>query len=1546
MSSRDELMERRKRLSPEQRARLEQRLRGEAAPRAAEPTIPRRAGNGPAPLSFAQQRLFVIQQLEGQSPIYNVAARLSIRGPLNVEVLRRAVEEISRRHEVLRTRFLQRGGEPVQEVLADARPVFQRVDLGAVPPAEREARLEELSRREATHPFDLEHGPLLRVTVVRLGAEEHALCFVVHHIVWDGWSNGILLRELSALYQAFLRGEPSPLPVLPIQYADFTLWQRAHLSGAVLEGHLEYWRKQLQGAPAQLELPTDRPRTQASSAAGAAEPFALPAPLTAALKRLAVAENTSLFAVMLAAFQALLGRYSGQDDVLVGTAVANRREELEGLIGFFSNTVVLRGRLSGDPSFRELVSRARQVVLDAQAHQDLPFDRLVTELRKERGASGSPLLQVFFGLQAAAETSLGDGLRIGQVEEIHTATRAFELSLLAHESPDGVSGILEYGTDLFDADTIRRMLGHYLALLRAAVERPELPFSALPLLSAEEHAWFLARNATERPYGDECLHALVERQAARAPDAVAVVFEGQTLTYGELDRRANRLARALRELGVGPDARVALCLERSLELPVALLGTMKAGGACVPLEPGYPRDRLQQMLEDAEPRVLVLQRHLEDRLPPNGLPTVYLEPGWGTGAGDEATPPLPVVDPDNLAYVLFTSGSTGRPKGVQIPHRGLSSQMRWMEEVFTLGPADAGLVKGSLSFAPTVCELFAPLAAGGRVVLAHPTRGQDAPSLCQLIAEQGVTTVEMVPSLLDVVLNDPASAACQSLRHVFSGGEALTRALERRFHERWPHARLHNLYGPTEASSAVTWWPSTPADEGARATVPVGRALANATVYVLDSRMEPTPLGVVGEIYAGGPVLTRGYIRAPAETARRFIPDPFSRTPGGRLYRTGDLGRYLPDGTVEYVGRADHQVKIRGVRIEMGEVEAALRRLPAVHDAVVVAWNRGERPDDLHLVAYVVPAPGANASAAELRRLLGAVLPEHTIPGYFVVMDALPLTPNGKVDRRALPPPAAEPAREQAVPPATPMERTVLALWEEVLGVTGTGVEQGFFDVGGHSLRATALLARLREQLGVEVSLRTFFDAPTVRALSRHLEQARASGKSSPPPPRPVPRDRPLPLSFPQEAVWRSERDNPLGNCIAAYARLRGPLDVEVLRRALEEIVRRHESLRVLVDASGPEPVQRIAPPAAFELPVVDLGPLPPAEREAEAARRASAMRASTFDLTRAPLLRGELVRLGAEEHHLLLTVHRLAFDGSTLALLVGELGVLYEAFLAGRPSPLPPLPLQYPDFALWQRKHLGGTALEQALARDRARLTGARLVRLPTDRPRPEHPSPGGDARLIRMPGTLTAGLQALGAREGVSLYATLLTGFLTLLHHETGETDLCVASPDADRPYRELEGLLGRFANVLVVRASLEGDPTFLEALRRVNAAVAEAQENGRHTPHHRLAEALYPGERSTETPLEAITFNYLSQFERPLDELRFGGLLIEPFPPAEARSKSELTLNLEGSAQALTADLLYRTDLFTEQTILRLLHRYQTVLGNALARPGARLSELRAT
>ncbi|MGA4260043.1 amino acid adenylation domain-containing protein, partial [Ralstonia nicotianae] len=1331
------------------------------------PAITAADRGAPLPLSFAQQRLWFLAQMEGGSEAYHIPVGLRLKGELDEDALRRALDRIVARHEALRTRFEVQEGQAVQRVAsADVGFALDCVDLQGQ--ADREQALATLSEREANTPFDLAHGPLIRGRLVKLGEHEHVLLITMHHIVSDGWSQGVLARELGTLYEAYRSGGEDPLPALPIQYADYAVWQRRWLEGGELQRHGTYWEQALASAPTLLSLPTDRARPAQQDYAGGSVEVAFDETLSAGLRKLSQRHGTTLFMTVLAGWSALLSRLSGQDEVVVGSPVANRtRSEVEGLIGFFVNTLALRVEVSG-ATVSELLGRVKAKVLEAQAHQDLPFEQVVERVRPVRSLSHSPVFQAALswlnteavGLSLELEGLTIEGVGAGQ------AAAKFDLTLELRETSEGLTGSLDYATALFDRETIERYLGYLHRLLAAMVENDSQEVSRIALLDEDERVRLLESwNETAAAYPDaSTIQGLFEAQVRRTPEAIAVEHEGRQVSYAELNARANRVAHALIGLGVGPDARVGLCAERSVELVIGLLGILKAGGGYVPLDPSYPQDRLTNMLEDSAPVAVLAQSNTREQLGALSVPVLDLD---GPLEEAEHDPQVTGLEPHHLAYVIYTSGSTGRPKGVVVEHRNTVNFLAWAACAFPPASLARTLFSTSLNFDLSVFECFAPLTTGGRIdivvnVLALGDGTHD------------VRLINTVPSALSALLE--SSGLDPAVEVVNVAGEALKRELVERLFAQTQARRLYNLYGPSETTTYSSW---VCMDRQTGFQAHIGRPIANTQIYVLDAYRQPVPLGVTGEIYIGGVGVARGYLNRPELTAERFVENPFHGEGRERMYRTGDLGRWLPDGSLEYQGRADAQVKLRGFRIELGEIEARLLQCAGVSEAVVAL--REDAPGEPRLVAYYVSDEAIEAQT--LREQLQASLPEYMVPAAYVRLERLPLTPNGKLDRKELPAPEGQAYASTAYEaPQGEVEVALAGIWQTLLGVERVGRHDDFFALGGHSLQAVRLVAQVRTQLGAELGLTELFAQPSLSAVAQAIVRGRGRAL---PAITVADRGEALPLSFAQQRLWflAQMEGGSEAYHIPVGLRLKGELDEDALRRSLDRIVARHEALRTRFVAEDGQAVQLIVPAdVGLTLEWVDLSTEEASEHQLGLQAEAEAR--TPFDLEQGPLIRGRLVKLGEQEHVLLITMHHIVSDGWSQGVLARELGMLYEAYRSGGEDPLPALPIQYADYAVWQRRWLEGGELQRQGTYWEQALAGApTLLSLPTDRARPAQQDYAGGSVEVVFDEALSAGLRKLSQRHGTTLFMTVLAGWSALLSRLSGQDEVVVGSPVANR-------------------------------------------------------------------------------------------------------------------------------------------------------------------
>jgi amino acid adenylation domain-containing protein len=1514
------------------------------------------------PASFAQQRLWFLDQFDPGKSVFHLLYAVRFDGSLNFSALEQALNELLRRHESLRTTFVMVDGEPMQAVARELKLEVPVVDLTALGKNEAEAEAKRWWQIEGERPFDLAVGPLLRAHLIRLTADENVLVLTLHHIISDGWSMGVFLRELATLYEAFAAGGPSPLPELPVQYADYSVWQREWMRGEVLDTHLSYWVQHLAGAPAALELATDRPRPPVQSSAGTRQYAELPAELADRLRAFSRREGVTLFMTLLAAFDVLLSRYSGQDDVVVGIPQAGRsKSELEGVIGLFANTLPVRASLAGSPTFREFLQRVREVALGAYAHQEIPFDRLVEEIQPERSLSHSPLFQVIFALENTPQAAAQEGLDL-QWLEVERGTARNELSLFLSDKGGALNAIWEYSTDIFDGETISGMISSYNVLLESILENPAVRIGDLEIWSKAEQDHLLTdwNSEISEPTESACMQQKFELQAERNPEAIALIFGERRLTYGEVNARANQIAHHLQKLGVKPETPVGVYLERSDDLIVALLGVLKSGGAYVPLDPGYPADRLAFMLEDSRVPVLLTESKLRRRLPQLQAEIISLDE-WDRFAEESTSNPVSDVTPDNLAYIIYTSGSTGRPKGVEVTHRSVVHLFTATQGKLGFRAGDIWTVVHSSAFDFSVWEIWGCLLQGGSLVVAPLEIVQSPSDFFDLLHKEKVTILNQTPSALRELISARERARLGnrdwSLRLIVCGGDALDQELAVEL------GRLEipvwNFYGPTESSVWTTCARVPQTSVGASSpdvqkvrdesqetqneacATSIGWPIADLQLYLLDESLQPVPAGVPGEIHIGGAGLARGYLRRPELTAEKFIPNPFSETPGARLYRAGDLARYRRDGTIEFIGRLDNQVKLRGFRVELGEIESALTEHAGIAQAVVLV--REDRAHDRRLVAYIVPRDNQAPAVSEIRKHLRLTLPDYMVPAVFVTLDEMPLTTNQKVDRRALPAPErSEETSDEYIAPRTQREELIAGIWAEVLRVDRIGVYDNFFELGGHSLLATQMTARLRQMFQVDVPVRAIFERLTVVEMANLLDQmVQGEDDVRVPPIQTVTRDGKLPLSFAQQRLWFLDQLEP-GNSfynIGRALRLRGSLDIAALAATISHIIKRHESLRTSFESEEGTPHQRInnhPPLTPDSFNTVDLSALPEAIREAEAARLAAEEVKRPFDLTQGELLRAKLIRVNHDDHVLVFTMHHIAADEWSLAILFRELSKLYDAFTNGLSTPLSPLPIQYADYAAWQRKWLEGAMREKLVSYWRKQLAGvSTMLALPTDKPRPAVQSFRGAYESFALPSNLSNELKQLSRSEGVTLFMTCLAAYQLLLSRFTGQQDLLVGTDVANRSRIETESLIGFFTNLLPLRANLAGDLEFGALLRQVRETTLEGYAH-QDLPFEKLVEELRPERDLGRNPLVQVLI-VMQTPEVPVD---LQELAVSIFDLPLESSRFDLVLFLSEDQGGVSGFWLYNTDLFDPETILRLSNNYQSLLEQIVKSPAARL------
>ncbi|WP_330180111.1 non-ribosomal peptide synthase/polyketide synthase [Nocardia sp. NBC_01503] len=1506
------------------------------------------------PLSPAQQRLWFINRFDSNAYTYNIPFAVRMSGELDCGALSSAVADLIARHEPLRTVFPDSADGPHQVILPAAE--FSAELSPTEVPA---ARLDEHLRAFASRGFELTAETALRVELLRTGDREHVLAVVIHHIAGDGWSLAPFFADLSRAYAARSIGHAPDWTPLPVQYADYSLWQTETLGDTAdpsspAAAQLDYWRTALAELPDELSLPYDRPRPPVQSFRGAKVELAVDARVHAELLRVARAADATLFMAVHSAFAVLLARLSGGRDIAVGTPVAGRGEQgLDGLIGMFVNTVVFRARPDLGESFHALLARQREIDLAAFAHARLPFERLVEELNPVRSTARHPLVQVGFSFQNLGRIEVElPGITV-RGSEIETGVAQFDLQLVLTDhydesgAPAGITGHFVYATDLFDQGTVAGFADRLNRLLAEVAAGPDRPIGDAELLERGErqrilHGW----NDTGHPVDPrQTLAALFAAQAARTPSAVALIADGApqpvTLTYREFSERVNRLARHLISVGVGPEVRVALAVRRSVELLVGMYAVTVAGGAYVPIDPDQPAERVEYILAAAAPRCVLSTSSDAKDLPRTSVPVLEID-----APALSALPPYPVLDreriatlrPQHTAYVIFTSGSTGRPKGVAVPHRAVVNQLLWKQQTFGLDSDDTVLLKTAATFDLSVWEFWSGMLAGGTTVIATPDGHRDPSYLTALIRDRRVSVLHLVPSMLTALTTAPQTELPATLRLVLAIGEALPAAIAQRFRRANPHTELWNLYGPTEAAVSVT---AHRVDEIDTDTVPIGRPEWNSRVYVLDARLRPVPAGVVGDLYLAGVQLAHGYIGRGGLTAERFIPDPFALRAGERMYRTGDLAAWNASGELEYHGRTDFQVKVRGFRVELGDIEAALLAEPSVETAVVVAHSDAHRGDQL--VAHVVSAPGYTVDPDALRARLGTVLPAYMIPAAVMVLPELPMTATGKVDRRALPEPVFTAARFRA--PVTPAECAVAEVFSEVLGGTRIGLDDDFFARGGNSLMATRVAGRLGRLLGTQVEVRALFEAPTVGALARLLERSAAGAA------RPAliagPRPERVALSSAQRRLWflnRFDTDSGVYN-IAARLNLSGPLDVPALEQALADVVTRHEVLRTLFPEDAHGPHQVVLPPHTV-VPFVQLESGP-----ATVAADAAEFAAAGFDLTVQPPLRAALLRLAADEHVLVVVVHHIAADGWSLTPLAADLVTAYSARRRGDSPRWSALPVQFADFTVWQQDLLGReddplSPAARQLAYWRAHLAGLpECLELPSDRPRPATASQRGASVHARLDSNLHAALVNMAQRHGVSLFMVLHAALASVLARLAATDDVAIGTPVSGRIDPALDDLVGMFVGTLVLRTAVDTGASFTRLLHAVRETDLDAFASA-ELPFERLVDVLEPVRSAAYHPLFQVM---LSVHNSVPDALELDGLrcATTALTTDAARWDLEFTLveshGAEGDPAGVELNLTYATDLFERASADSIVERFTRVLTAVAADPEVKVGDL---
>ncbi|MEO6231488.1 MAG: amino acid adenylation domain-containing protein [Ferruginibacter sp.] len=1476
------------------------------------------------PLSFSQERLWFIDRLEG-SRQYHIPAVMRLKGELDKSALEYALQEIVNRHEVLRTIFLEEDGNAHQVVKDKAAwelPVTSGLHFNNDKPA-----LQKLIQQMVSTPFDLSKDNMLRSGIITINDQEHILVVTLHHIASDGWSRSILVKEVAALYTAHEEKRAASLAPLPVQYADFAIWQRNYLQGEVLDKKLDYWKQKLQGIEP-LQLPIDFPRPNVQTTRGGNVGFSFDKELSEALRLLSQQQGTTLFMTLTTALKVLLHRYSGQKDICIGTGVAGRQQqEVEGLIGFFINTLVLRSEINTEENFIDLLQQVRATTLEAYENQEVPFEKVVDVIIKKRDRSRNPVFQVMFVLQNTPEVpslELGKLQLVGEGHE-HT-TAQFDLSFSITEYAHGLIGSLEYNADLYKKATIERLLTHFKQLVVAIVNEPQKKISELSIISNEETQQLLVGfNSNETNYPkDKTIVGLFEDQVIATPGSVALIFEDNQFTYRELNDRANYLANYLQSKGVVEGTLVAISSERSLNMMVGILGILKAGGAYVPIDAAYPTDRIQFMLDDTDVRIVLASEAVRTKIPVSDkFEIINLYADWDNADGFPVGNVKTNVKPESLAYVIYTSGSTGKPKGVMVTQRNVVSLVKGINYV-SLTKEDVLLSTGSSSFDATTIEYWGMLLNGGQLVLCTEDTLMDSVLLKAAIDNRKVTRMWFTSSWFNQLVESDITLF-EGLGTVMVGGEKLSEHHIEKFRQAYPQIEIINGYGPTENTTFSLTYKVK--ETKIKSAIPIGRPLNNRKAYILDKKLQLVPVGVVGEICLSGAGLSRGYLNRPELTAEKFVLNPFDKNGIEIMYKTGDIGRWLPDGNIEYLGRIDEQVKIRGYRIELGEIETVLLESEMISQAVVIVSQ--DQEGNKRLVAYVLPTGLYNKN--QFITNLKTKLPDYMIPSLWVELEQLPLTKNGKVDKRALADPLeTDNLSNQYVAPATEMEIKLATIWEEILQVERIGINDNFFELGGHSLLAMRLMSAVRKDLQIELAVKELFNYPTITEMASYLQEQKKG--SLLPAIKPLPRPDYIPLSFSQERLWFVDQlEGSVKYHAPAVLRLKGKLNQDALTFALKNILERHEVLRTVFHESEGKPYQTVIEHKLWAMSQVDG-----AKYQHDKAGLQSLVEkliSVSFDLSKDYMLRADLITIEVDDYVLVVNIHHIASDGWSLPIIVQEVMESYTAFEESRQPELPQLRLQYADYAIWQRKYLDGEILNIKAAYWKNKLTGVSPLQLPTDFTRPSVRTGRGTSTHIKIEKELADQLNELSQQQGVTLYMTLLATFNVLLNRYSGDQDICVGASIANRPQQELERLIGFFVNTLALRNQVDDSEPFTDLLQQVKTTMLEAYLN-QDVPFERVVEEVVKDRDTSRTPLFQVMLVLLNTPES--NKLGIGDVNLSPETFEVKISKFDITFHILLTANGLPVTIEYNTDIFREDTILRMAGHFKELLKSVVKKP----------
>ncbi|MGD9898612.1 MAG: amino acid adenylation domain-containing protein [Calditrichaceae bacterium] len=1546
-------------LSPEKLEILRRKLQSGNKHINHQDTIPRRSNLSVYPISFAQKRLWFLDQLSPLNPFYNIPAALRLEGPLNVKALKSGINRILRRHEILRSYFITENGNPVQKIETSLTIIPDTTDLRDMSAKDQDKKVIELAKSEARTAFSLSKPPLLRIRLIQLKPDEHILLITLHHIIADGWSLGVFLRELSALYDSEISGIEADLPDLAVDYADYAAWQESGLNSDKIKKQLEFWNDQLSGMPHFLEIPADYQRTTIQSFSGHHHHFNIPADLTIKLRALSGGESSTLFITMMAAFQTLLYRYSGQRDFGVGIPIANRnRKETENLIGFFVNTLVLRADFHDNPSFSDLINRVKSRAIDAYDNQDLPFEKLVETMLPERDLSYNPLFQVMFQLEGdpLAEMRFAN-LKLSRID-FETGAAKFDLLMMLEEKDDYLLGNLEYNCGLFKSETIERMVSHYIELLMNIVKSPHAPVSTLNMITdAEKDEILLKCNSGTLDFSTESnIPKKFEEQVQRSPGSIAIYYKNEKISYFELNRKANQLAHYLINRGTAAESIIGILMDRSVDMIVSMMAVWKAGGAYLPLDASYPADRISYILNDANVSILITHNSIDKNLFPEDLPVLSLDEKWDIFAEENDTNPVLTIDSSNLAYLIYTSGSTGRPKGAMIQHRSaLNLAANLFETVYASFDGESLRVSlnAPIAFDASIQQILT-LTFGHSIFIIPQDIRADGERLVSFIKKNRLDVLDCVPSQLKLlILSGLFDGSGWKPLAVLPGGEAIDENTWQKLHQ-FRDTKFYNMYGPTECTVDSTMFPVVPTSEKPT----IGRPVANAKFYILDSWMNSVPTGIPGELFIGGEGVGRGYYKKAALTAEKFIPDPFSKNAGSRMYRTGDRVRLLNDGTVEFLGRLDHQVKVRGFRIELGEIEYNLRIHPDIQEAVVITSTGG------NLTGYFIPKKDKNPSPEALRDFLLQSLPDYMVPSVLMKLDKFPLTPNGKIDRNALPDPYhTYTDSAENIPPQNSLEKYLFAAWEQVLERTPAGIHQNFFEFGGNSLQAAVLINRIQEELHESLSVRTAFLYPTIHQyaayLSRQFEKTteRLFGieinsfyTSNSENDRPVDQSekysviRPASkkstpvLSFAQERLWFIDQFEP-GNHnynIAAAIRLTGKLDKRTLLKSIRITASRHDILRSAFQTIDGIAHLRVHDQINIELPETDLSTNPEKEKIAFEILETEAQ--FSFDLSVVPLFRTKLIKLREDQHIFFWNMHHIISDGWSMEVLMKEINALYNAYLKNESPELPELDIQYSDFAVWQKEWMSKDRIKLEINFWKEQLHGAStLLELPADRSRKAVQSFRGNVIHFSLPMELSDKIRLFSRKTEATPFMILLSVFQVILHRYSGQNTILVGTPVANRNHREIENLIGFFVNTLILRGDFADNPTFTEYLNRIKQTTLNVLAH-QDIPFEKIVDGLEIERSLSHSPIFQVMFAYQQQ---SVQSLNLRDLNIEPIEINTRTSKFDLTLNITDNNGHLDCGWEYCTDLFDETTISRMHNHFINVLTAVIDQPERKIS-----